>query len=67
MKIHPLSQPKSTDKSPAEDNRPKNTVKATGTGFAISTDGYIATNEHVVNGANRVTVDVFSLETHKVP
>ena len=63
VKIHPLSQPKSTDKSPAEDNRPKNTVKATGTGFAISTDGYIATNEHVVNGANRVTVDVFSPET----
>jgi putative serine protease PepD len=31
---------------------------ATGTGFAISKDGYLVTNAHVVNGANSVTVKV---------
>jgi putative serine protease PepD len=31
---------------------------ATGTGFAISKDGYLVTNAHVVDGATRVTVKV---------
>ena len=31
---------------------------ATGTGFAITRDGYIVTNDHVVDGASRVTVKV---------
>lgn len=29
---------------------------ATGTGFVISSDGYIVTNAHVINGANKVLV-----------
>ena len=31
---------------------------ATGTGFAISKDGYLVTNAHVVSGASKVTVKV---------
>src|SRR4051794_13589626 len=31
---------------------------ATGTGFAISQDGYIVTNAHVIDGASTVTVEV---------
>jgi putative serine protease PepD len=31
--------------------------QAAGTGFVLSTDGYIATNDHVIEGATDVTVD----------
>ena len=34
----------------------KQTQKATGTGFVVRSDGYILTNNHVVAGADRVTV-----------
>jgi len=34
----------------------KQTQKATGTGFIVRSDGYILTNNHVVAGADRVTV-----------
>src|SRR4051794_20334778 len=31
---------------------------ATGTGFAISSDGYLVTNAHVIDGASKVSVKV---------
>jgi len=33
-------------------------VKATGSGILISEDGYIITNEHVINGANKIQVEL---------
>ena len=36
--------------------QPNRTVEARGSGFIISADGYVVTNNHVVNGATKVTV-----------
>lgn len=35
-------------------------VKATGSGILISENGYIITNEHVINGANKIQVEITS-------
>ncbi|MEQ8201314.1 MAG: trypsin-like peptidase domain-containing protein [Syntrophomonadaceae bacterium] len=37
---------------------PQQTQQATGTGFIIEANGYILTNQHVVDGASQVTVKV---------
>lgn len=39
-------------------SKPSDKAKASGTGFVISKDGYIATNAHVVSDASRITVDL---------
>ncbi len=37
-----------------------------GTGFVVSSEGYILTNAHVVEGASKITVKVFGEETERV-
>ena len=39
-----------------QQQQPNRTVEARGSGFIISSDGYVVTNNHVVNGATKVTV-----------
>ena len=38
--------------------KPKQSIVASGTGFFVSKDGYIATNYHVVKGAEKITVSL---------
>jgi Do/DeqQ family serine protease len=48
-------------------NAPKprqNLQKGIGTGFVISTDGYVLTNQHVINNATTITVNVAGSETN---
>ena len=55
LKLYPIM--KSNSQQPPQAN-PSNSVVASGTGFIISRDGYIATNNHVIAGSNRITVDM---------
>ena len=47
LKLYPTSEDNVTTKSG---------VKSSGTGFAISSNGYIVTNHHVVEGASKISV-----------
>ena len=42
----------------------QSTTAASGSGFIISSDGYILTNYHVIEGSNSITVTLYSGETH---
>lgn len=55
IKLYPIMQ--SSAQQPSQ-TKPSNSVVASGTGFIISRDGYIATNNHVIAGSNRITVDM---------
>lgn len=55
IKLYPIQQSNSPQKP---SSIPSATYVASGTGFVISKDGYIATNAHVIDGSNRITVDM---------
>lgn len=59
IKIFPISSSPSTGRpDTGQPSQPSKEAVASGTGFVISKDGYIATNAHVIEGARRITVDL---------
>jgi serine protease Do len=48
--------------SPGEDGQPRRSA-ALGSGFVISADGYVVTNNHVIEGADEIEIEFFSGET----
>jgi serine protease Do len=51
-----FGQPERPGEPPLDRRGPARRLMATGSGFAISADGYIVTNNHVVQDATKVTV-----------
>ncbi len=52
------------DRNRGEGNRPRRS-SALGSGFLISEDGYVVTNNHVIEGADEITIEFFSGEELK--
>lgn len=49
----------------APEDRPQERSEALGSGFIVSADGFIVTNNHVIEGADEIQVEMFG-EDHKV-
>ncbi|MAC76800.1 MAG: serine protease [Rhodobacteraceae bacterium] len=47
-----------------EQSRPRRS-QALGSGFVISEDGYVVTNNHVIDGADQIEIEFFDGETHE--
>ena len=47
------------DRNNRDGNRPRRS-SALGSGFVISEDGYVVTNNHVIEGADEITIEFFS-------
>ncbi len=47
------------DRNRGDGNRPRRS-SALGSGFVISEDGYVVTNNHVIEGADEITIEFFS-------
>jgi len=52
----PSARPGGPDQAPGANGPARPKLRATGSGFFISPDGYIVTNNHVVEGATSITV-----------
>ncbi len=44
--------------------KPNGTARSTGSGVIISNDGYIVTNNHVIDGADKISVTLFNKKTY---
>lgn len=52
------------DQGPQQD-APMQRSEALGSGYIISADGYVVTNNHVIDGADDITVETFGGKTYK--
>ncbi|WP_370402643.1 Do family serine endopeptidase [Sulfitobacter sp. JB4-11] len=52
------------DRNNGDGNRPRRS-SALGSGFVISEDGFVVTNNHVIDGADEITIEFFSGEELK--